>query len=190
MFSFKISGFLFAMFLFLMVMPAFDYVDPPPDKEASLKAFKTILKVLKSPRCMNCHPSDNQPRQGEDELPHLFDVVRGENDEGGLIQKCSTCHNDKNNDYSNVPGAPNWKLAPLSMGWMGLSDFQIGLALMDRSKNGNKSPEDLVKHMSEDKLVLWAWNPGAERIPPAVPLNEFRQNLVIWLENGSEVPSE
>ena len=32
------------------------------DKEKSLKAFSTILTVLKSPRCINCHPTADIPR--------------------------------------------------------------------------------------------------------------------------------
>ena len=163
---------------------------PAEDKEKSLVAFQTILKVLKDPRCMNCHPSDDYPRQGNDQHIHLFKVQRGANNDGGAVQKCQSCHQNENNAYTNVPGAPHWTLAPKSMGWIGLSDVEIGQRLVDKKMNGNRSPEDLVKHMTEDPLVLWGWKPGGERTPVAVPFDEFKKALETWLANGAHVPSK
>ena len=163
-------------------------VVPVGDKEKSLAAFQSILKVLKSPRCMNCHPSGDVPRQGDDQHLHRMGVSRGKADHGGLVQKCETCHHQENNLYANVPGAPHWGLAPRSMGWQGLSDLELGKALVDKNKNGGRSPQDLVKHMGQDSLVLWAWNPGPGRTPPPVPLPEFRAALNEWLNNGAHVP--
>lgn len=177
--------------LLVFILSAFSISKtPPPNEGLALKAFDTILKVLKSPRCMNCHPSDDHPRQGDDQHIHLFNVTRGANNHNGPVQTCSTCHNDKNNDYTNVPGAPHWGLAPKSMGWMGLTDVQLGQALLDKSKNGNRSLEEIVKHMREDKLVLWAWEPGGNRTLPPVSLEEFRAALKTWLDNGGAVPKE
>ena len=172
--------------------------DEKPDKmpvlldkqEKSLKAFNKILTVLKSPRCINCHPSGDVPHQGNDQHLHLFGVVRGAENKGGVVQKCATCHHNENNLYSNVPGAPHWELAPKSMAWYGLTDVQIGEALVNKSKNGNRSTEDLVNHMSNDSLVLWAWKPGKGRILPPVPLDEFRKTLVEWMDNGAYIPTE
>lgn len=160
------------------------------DRAQSLSAFATILTVLKSPRCMNCHPSDDYPRQGDDRHIHLFNVMRGADDKGGPVQKCATCHHEENNPYTNVPGAPHWALAPKSMGWQGLSDLELGQALLDKERNGGRSPEDLVEHMSKDALVLWAWEPGGQRVPPPVALDDFRAALEQWLENGAHIPAE
>ena len=146
---------------------------PVNDREKSLQAFSKILTVLKSPRCINCHPSGDVPHQGDDQHLHGFGVTRGKDDHGTPVQQCSTCHHDSNTLYSNVPGAPHWALAPLSMAWFGLSDAEIGQALIDRKKNGNKTPLQLVDHMSNDSLVLWAWKPGYGRTLPPVPLDEF-----------------
>jgi len=165
-----------------------EYIENTSKDDESLEAFQTILEVLRSPRCMNCHPSNDVPKVGDDRHPHLFGVVRGEDDHGGPAQMCSTCHQDENNEYSMVPGAPHWGLAPISMGWEGLNDAELGAVLLDTSKNGNRTPEDLVKHMSEDALVLWAWEPGGERTPPPVPLNEFKAALQTWLDNGAKTP--
>ncbi len=182
--------FFFAIIAAAILLASSTSLTPPPDKAKSLEAFDTVLQVLKSPRCMNCHPSDDFPRQGDDRHIHVFNVTRGTDDHGGPVQKCETCHREENNEYSNIPGAPHWGLAPKSMGWQGLSDTALAQALLDRSKNGNRSAEDLVRHMSEGALVLWAWNPGGQRTPPPIPLDEFKQALQDWLENGAQIPSE
>ncbi len=158
------------------------------NEKVSLEAFDKILKVLKSPRCMNCHPSDDFPRQGDDRHVHLHGVMRGEDNHGGPVQKCLTCHQAENNEYSGVPGAPHWGLAPKSMGWQGLSDVELGKALLDKSKNGNRSAKDIADHMMNDALVLWAWAPGETRSLPPVPLDEFKEAVKTWLENGAIVP--
>ena len=66
------------------------FLSPPsvlPDREKSLKAFSTILTVLKSPRCINCHPSGDVPHQGDMQILHPFGVNRGKANQGGLVQK-------------------------------------------------------------------------------------------------------
>ncbi|RZM02756.1 MAG: hypothetical protein EOO88_56950, partial [Pedobacter sp.] len=40
------------------------------DSVASVKAFEKVYMVLKSPRCMNCHPAGDIPLQGEDSHLH------------------------------------------------------------------------------------------------------------------------
>jgi len=162
--------------------------DPEKQESASHRAFATILEVLKSPRCLNCHPMDDHPRQGDDQHIHLFGVERGPRNHGGPVQLCATCHRAENNPYAQIPGAPGWGLAPRSMGWLGLSDEEIGRRLVDGAANGGRSLEALVHHMSEDRLVLWAWEPGEGREPPPVTLEEFRAALKTWFEGGGQIP--
>lgn len=152
--------------------------------------YDVVVSVLTSPRCSNCHPSDNIPRQRDDQVPHILNVTRGEDNHGGPVQTCDTCHHEENNPYSNVPGAPHWGLAPASMGWHGLPDAEVAAALLDPAKNGGRSHEDLLHHMSEDALVLWAWDPGEGRTPPPVPHAEFIAALDAWLAAGAPIPSE
>ena len=159
------------------------------------EAFNTIMQVLTHPRCMNCHPTDNIPKQGDNSHPHYFGLQRGASGHGFDGLQCAACHQTENNDFSGVPGAPHWGLAPASMGWQGLSNREIALALIDRSKNGDRSPEDLFKHMTEDALVLWAWNPGVnaegiEREVPPVTTGAFAKALQIWFDNGTPIPNE
>ena len=102
-----------------------------PGKDASVGYFNKMLTVMESPRCMNCHPRGNQPLQGADNHPHIMNVQRGADDHGAVGMKCATCHGNENNPNSGVPGAPNWGLAPISMGWVGLNHHELCLAIKD-----------------------------------------------------------
>ena len=42
--------------------------------------FNTMMNVLTHQRCVNCHPNDHIPKQGDDSHPHYFDMARGEDD--------------------------------------------------------------------------------------------------------------
>ena len=158
------------------------------NKEKSLEDFKVILSVLKNPRCINCHPSGDVPLQGNDQHPHRPLIVRGVAENGPAAVHCNACHHEENNVYANVPGAPKWVVAPRSMGWVGLTDAQIGEALINKTKNGGRSPKDLVQHMGFDSLVIWAWHPGEGRTPIPIPLEDFRKILFDWLATGAYVP--
>ena len=53
-----------------------------PDRDASIQAFRGMLDVLRHPRCLNCHPSGDFPRQGDDRHRHRMLVMRGPDDHG------------------------------------------------------------------------------------------------------------
>jgi hypothetical protein len=159
-----------------------------PDKAKSLQAFDEMLKVIRHPRCMNCHPSDDYPRQGDNSTKHLFNVQRGKDDKGLATMRCYTCHQTENNRYSNVPGAPHWQLAPKSMGWQGLSKTEIGKSLLDKTQNGNRDIEKLVEHLTKDNLVQWAWQPGKGRQLPPLSQKQFHEAVKTWAENGAFIP--
>ena len=92
------------------------------DYAASLSAFEQMASVMTSPRCENCHTVTGFPRQGDDRHPHRLNVMRGKDGRGMAAMGCSTCHGRTNNSDSGVPGADDdWRLAPLRMGWEGLS---------------------------------------------------------------------
>ena len=156
--------------------------------EKSLAAFNQMMKVIRHPRCMNCHPSDDRPRQGNDAHVHLFNVQRGKDDKGLPAMRCNTCHQTENNAYSSVPGAPKWHLAPKSMSWQGLSDARIGEVIVNKSKNGGRDIKALVDHMTKDSLVLWAWSPGEGRQLPPLSQPEFAQFVREWADNGAVIP--
>ncbi len=46
------------------------------------RALELFGKVIQHPRCVNCHPPDDSPRQGDEALLHDPPVVRGPDDHG------------------------------------------------------------------------------------------------------------
>lgn len=165
------------------------------DSLTAAKAYHQVMDVLMHPRCMNCHPTDDVPKQGMDRHPHYFGMSRGIKNKGFSATKCTTCHQEENNLNSGVPGAPHWSLAPASMGWQGLSRSQIAQRLLNPATNGGKSHEELVTHMTEDELVLWAWNPGVDangiqREKPPVSEEDFKKAVEKWFDEGAPIPSK
>ncbi|MDB4292639.1 hypothetical protein N9954_04475 [Maribacter sp.] len=164
----------------------------PPNEH---KAYNKMMDVLMSPRCINCHPNDHIPKQADDGHPHYFGMSRGENNLGFQATKCASCHQTENNDYSGVPGAPEWSLAPDKMKWEGLTRKEIARSMLNKENNGNRNLEELEHHLTQHELVLWAWEPGIDaqgipREPPPVPLEEYRIAVKEWIETGAIVPEE
>lgn len=157
------------------------------DRARSQAAFQQVASVLRHPRCINCHTATNFPRQGSEGKRHAMNVVRGPDDHGAPAMKCSSCHQNVN-QQNGVPGAPNWGLAPLSMAWEGLDDRQLAEALKDPAKNGKRSLEQIFEHNVHDELVGWAWNPGAGRDTPALSREEFGRALRTWIDTGAVLP--
>ena len=169
--------------------------EKPIANTSSSEAFDKMMQVLTHKRCVNCHPSDNIPKQGEDSHPHYFGISRGEYNVGYQATNCATCHQSENNNYSGVPGAPEWSLAPDSMKWEGLSRVEIAESMMDPERNGGRTPEETLHHLTEHELVLWAWEPGVDaggnpREAPPVPKDEYIAAVKEWFENGAIIPSE
>jgi len=51
-----------------------------------------------------------------------------------------------------------------------------------------ESPEQIVRHASEDKLVAAAWNPGDGRTLPPLSHDEFARKVREWVEKGAAAP--
>lgn len=159
----------------------------------SLRLYMQMHAVLSHPRCVNCHPRDDTPKQGLDRHVHYPPITRGAHDRGPVGQPCATCHTDANYDPGRVPGAPNWHLAPASMAWEGKSAGELCRTMTDRSKNGNRDLQATVKHLTGDKLVAWGWEPGISvygkpREPVPVPRAEFDRIVVAWAKTGGACP--
>ena len=160
-----------------------------PSADSGLAAFQRIATVLSSPRCLNCHPREDRPRQGDDRHVHLMNVQRGQDGKGLAAMRCSGCHQEHNNDAAGVPGAPHWRLPPRTMGWTGLSVGELCRTLLDPTKNGGRSVADLIKHMTTDALVLWAWRPGRDRTVPPLSTDELKIALQAWAKAGAPCPN-
>jgi mono/diheme cytochrome c family protein len=164
-------------------------------KDEANTSFDTMMRVLTHQRCVNCHPNDNIPKQGDDSHPHYFGIRRGMDKESSAATQCITCHQSENNSYSGVPGAPEWALAPASMYWEGLSKIEIAESMMDPERNGGRTPEETMHHLTEHELVLWAWEPGvnANGVPrevPPVPKEEYIAAVKKWFKEGHSIPSK
>jgi hypothetical protein len=145
--------------------------------------FSHIASVLQSRRCIGCHPRGDRPTQGDDNHNHLMNVQRGSDNAGMPGMRCSTCHQQHNNEMAGIPGGPGWQLAPRSMGWSGLSQGQLCRTLLDRRTNGGRTATELVAHML-DAEVNYAWVPDGQRNPPTLSLDELER----WVAAGAPCP--
>jgi hypothetical protein len=172
----------------------------PPAKSGNVAAaaasdngtlFTAFVPVLRHPRCMNCHSRGDFPRQGDDGHPHSMNVRRGPEGHGVTAEKCNTCHQEQNLAGAHLPpGAPNWALPPANtpMIWQGLTDAQICQSIKDPKQNKNRNLSQLVDHLTEDRLVMWAWNPGDGRTPVPMPHEDFSAKVKQWQAAGAPCP--
>jgi hypothetical protein len=163
---------------------------PASDAELSAAAFKSIVPVLRSPRCMNCHSSGDSPRQGDDRRPHLMQIRRGPDGRGTSTVKCSTCHQDRNLAGRHMPpGAPDWHLpSPVEpLVWEGLTDRQLCQLVLDPRQNSSRSPEAIVEHL-QTPLVQWGFHPGEGRAPVPMYSERFLALVKVWISRGAVCP--
>ncbi len=159
----------------------------------SIQLYRQLHAVLSHPRSVNCHPKDDTPKQGLDAHIHTPPIIRGPGDSGPPGLPCMACHNEANFDPARMPGAPSWHLAPASMAWEGKSPGELCRALTDRNKNGRRDLPATVKHLTQDKLVAWGWEPGIyvggkPREPVPMPKAEFDRVVVAWANSGGACP--
>jgi len=158
------------------------------DREASLAAWDRVVTVLQHPRCSNCH-QPKEPLQGDSRRRHSPRVVRGRDNMGVPGMRCGSCHSEHgNNEASRVPGAADWKMPPRSMSWASLPIGQLCRALKDPTKNGRRSLNGIVKHMQEDSLVHWSWEPGGTRESIGMPHDVFVELVEEWVRSGAHCP--
>jgi hypothetical protein len=158
-------------------------------KARSAALFTELGKVLTHPRCLNCHPAGDHPRQGDQARLHQPPVERGTDGHGLPAMRCNSCHQKANFDPARVPGHPEWHLAPRSMGWEGMTLHQICEQIKDPARNGNRKVEDLIDHIGKDTLVGWAWAPGPGRASAPGTQAQAGALVAAWVETGAECPN-
>lgn len=168
--------------------PAASFSSIANQRDRSAALFSEMGKVLTHPRCMNCHPATERPRQGDLRKLHEPVVVRGKDGHGAAGLPCTTCHGKQNFDPAGVPGDGHWALAPASMAWEGKTVGQICEQLKDLNRNGSRDLAALIKHVTTDTLVLWAWNPGKGRQPAPGTAAEFGALMQAWADSGAACP--
>ena len=160
------------------------------DSIESVTAFKSVYKVLMSPRCMNCHPSGDIPLQGDDSHLHTMFPKRGADGKGLYAMKCANCHQPANTPGIHTPpGNPNWHLPPadMKMVFQGRTPRQLARQLIDPAQNGHKTRAQLLEHAS-DTLVLSAWHPGEGRTLPPMSHQDFKKAWTTWITKGAFSP--
>ena len=171
---------------------------PSPTRTEGLAAWQQVYSVMSHPRCINCHTATDHPDQAGDRHAHNFHVVRGKTGFGVPGLNCATCHQSANADSTGVPGAPAWRLAPLSMAWQDTNDkiFDSGAlcrAVTKRNKNANMVGAALLKHHEDEPLVLWAFQPGhradgSMRTLPPLTHAQFVTATSTWVAAGTPCP--
>ncbi len=167
-----------------------DFASIADTPERSRALFAELGKVIKSPRCQNCHPVGQRPTQGDDMHPHLPRLVRGIDDQGAIAMRCATCHQTANFAPAGVPGAPKWHMAPLAMAWQDKSLGQICEQIKDPQRNGKRSLAQIHDHMAHDELVGWGWHPGGSRTPAPGTQAQFGELVAAWIQTGAACPAQ
>jgi len=163
-------------------------------KERSRALFTEAAKVLTHPRCINCHPADDSPTQGNDKHRHMPPVTRGSAGIGVAGNTCQACHTEANytllerTSYQSIPGHPRWAVAPIEMAWQGKSIGEICRQIKDPKRNGNKTLDMLHEHMAHDDLVAWGWNPGDGRDPAPGSQQQLDDLIKAWIDTGADCP--
>ena len=165
----------------------------PADKDdaGARAAFLEVYKVLMHPRCLNCHPSADVPLQGDDSHLHFQNVKRGEDGKGKYALKCANCHQDVNLAGENMPpGNPTWQLPKKTMPlvFQGKSPRELADQFKDPQRNGGKTLEQLLEHVTHDQLVLWGWEPGDGRTKPPLSHDAFAKKFREWVAKGAASP--
>ncbi|HEX4384280.1 MAG TPA: Isoquinoline 1-oxidoreductase subunit [Myxococcales bacterium] len=183
-----------ALFVLAAFAVACSHADTAPQaaKADPIAAFETVKTVLQSPRCVNCHPTGDQPTQGDDAHLHPQFVTRGPEGKGATGLACTTCHSVANPPASYGAHMPpgvstGWKLPPPEhkMVFAGMSSSALCEQLKDEKKNGGKDMAALFKHVSSDPLVMWGWSPGYGRAPVAIAHPEFVRAFKTWMDAGA-----
>jgi hypothetical protein len=166
---------------------SFDSITDIGTRSAAM--FTELGKVLTHPRCLNCHPAGDRPRQTDERRLHQPPVERGVDGHGTEVMRCSICHQNANFDPGRVPGHPEWHLAPREMAWEGKSIGEICAQIKDPARNGGRKPDDLIHHIGEDTLVGWAWAPGFGRAPAPGTQKEAGALVEGWVRSGAICPA-
>ena len=148
----------------LASVASFDPISDTAARSAAL--FTEAGKVLTHPRCVNCHPAGDRPRQGDVRRLHQPPVERGEDGFGLPAMRCPICHQQENFDPGRVPGDPAWHLAPREMGWKGKTLGEICAQIKDPARTAAARWKTLSITSAP---IIWWVGPGRP-VPAVSPL--------------------
>lgn len=168
--------------------PVATFAAIPDPVQRSQALFGEMSRVLLHPRCLNCHVDGDSPAQGVTLALHDPPVTRGPEDRGVVGMECTTCHQDRNLELSRVPGAPDWRLPPRNMAWVGKTPSELCEQLKDPARNGKRELAAIVEHSHKDPLVAWGWHPGFDRESAPGSQEEFADLVDAWVASGASCP--
>lgn len=109
---------------------------------------------------------------------------------GNAGMMCNTCHMAENSEKTHgPPGAEVWHLPPAEMAWWEKSSAEVCAQLKDPARNGNRSLEDIERHIADDALVAWGWNPGPGREAAPYSASEVAAYVNAWAADGAPCPT-
>src|SRR5262245_47674487 len=155
----------------------------------SAATFEKIASILRHPRCLNCHQLE-VPLQGDRQWQHIPKIGRNAPALADGRPACARCHAG-DGPATGIPGRPGWRLPPIEAAWEGLTTAQLCQAIKSPRTNGGRDLPELIKHLDEDTLVLWAWEPaapGVQRTPPPISHKEFVDLARHWVTTGAACP--
>ena len=175
----------------LKPVAAFTNISNRSQRSAAL--FAEAGRVLQHPRCLNCHPVERVPTQGDDMHQHVPLIQAGGEGHGPPALHCNTCHQAENIEtqlpFGTMPGHSHWALAPVSMAWQGKSIGEICEQVKDPARNGGRTLAQIHEHMAKDSLVGWAWHPGTNRTAAPGTQQSFGELLQAWIDTGAACPA-
>ena len=137
-----------------MLAPPESFASITDTEQRSAAFFTELGKVLTHPRCVNCHPAGDRPRQGDLARLHQPPVERGPDGHGSVTMRCPICHQNANFEPGRVPGHPEWHLAPRSMAWVGRTPAQLCSQLKDPARNGGKTLAEIGRASCRERVSI------------------------------------
>ena len=198
--DFRIPLFILAVTIPASVLTAEAVSNPPPGSLASVESFSSISdqearsaayftelgKVLTYPRCLNCHPAGDRPRQGDMARLHQPPVERGRR----RLRPSGAALSDLPSGSELREGARKPDLASrAARNGLGRQDAEPDLR-PDQGPRAerHRSLETLVEHIGEDHLVGWAWAPGPGRQSAPGTQKEAGALVAAWVQTGAACP--
>ncbi|SNR37206.1 hypothetical protein [Puniceibacterium sediminis] len=62
---------------------------------------------------------------------------------------------------------------------------EIRAQIKDPERNGNRDLNEIQKHMAEDGLIGWSWEPGEGRTPAPGTQQVLGKLVQAWIDNGA-----
>lgn len=124
-----------------------------------------------------------------------MNVARGEDGKGRAGMRCASCHQQQPIAGAHMPPGvphvepfPTWQLAPIEMAIEGRGAGELCRQLKDPTRTGGLAMQDMLFHLNEDPLVLWAFDPGTGRTPIHIPHDKFMRAARTWADAGAPCP--